>query len=203
MAVTTSHVDTFQSGTTLNWSGNSSPTNIATGGPAGAGDRFLQISANNSAAGIQAVEVDMNHFAGGPVSIRLFVFGPGGTFASATTQPIATGAWNHYYFGLMAADLTNVDGGGDLAATLADVNRLLIRHDPAPTPTPPGASTSLLTATLGIDNIRAVPEPGAVVLALLGGALLLARRRWNGGKQATGTRGVGGRSQDGGRTDRT
>jgi hypothetical protein len=41
----TLHTDDFQSGPDIDWFGGSSPTYVATGGPAGDGDAFLQISA--------------------------------------------------------------------------------------------------------------------------------------------------------------
>ena len=57
------------------------------------------------------------------------------------------------------ADLTHVtgsvkvpDGTGVLQDTLANVTKLLIRHD-RPVPTVPGVHPPHITATLGIDNI--------------------------------------------------
>src|SRR3712207_4557029 len=54
-AVTLGQVDTFQDGSTMNWQegGNSPnpPTNVASGGPAGAGDRYLE---NDSSGGFGA-----------------------------------------------------------------------------------------------------------------------------------------------------
>jgi hypothetical protein len=170
VAVALNDVDTFESGTTLDWSGNASPTNIATGGPAGEGDHFLRINSVSShlatfnlspqwtgdypAEEIKAIEMDMNRLAGDPVSIRLYVFGNGGTFASTLAQPIAADAWKRYQFGLTLDDLTDLDGDGNLATTLGTVNRILIRYDIAQTPTPPGVAAGPVTATLGIDNIR-------------------------------------------------
>ena len=37
-------IDDFQNGTLQSWGGNAAPTNIPTGGPAGAGDRYLQLT---------------------------------------------------------------------------------------------------------------------------------------------------------------
>src|SRR5688572_20409255 len=44
LGITGGQVDDFQDGTTQGWSGMSAPTNVATGGPDGTGDRYLQIS---------------------------------------------------------------------------------------------------------------------------------------------------------------
>ena len=96
------------------------------------------------------------------------LFGPGGVFASANlTDPISTDAWQRYRFGLTAADLVHVTGGvfpdgtGDLTDTLTDVSKLLIRNDRAD-PTVSGDHPPHVRATLGIDNIRAVPEPAGI-----------------------------------------
>jgi Dockerin type I domain len=171
LAVTLNQVDTFQTGTTLDWSGNSSPTNIPDGGREGALDGFLQISSIKShlatfnqaqwvgdytAAGIEAIELDMNHLAGDPVSVRLYVLDSiGRAFASTVTKPIADSTWKRYQFGLAATDLTNLDGG-TLDATLTGVSKILIRYDIAATPTPTGGGQVGVTATLGLDNIRAI-----------------------------------------------
>jgi hypothetical protein len=82
-AIAVGQIDNFQDGTTSNWSngniiGTVSVTNIATGGPAGAGDRYIQVTADGStsggkltsfnrdqwlgdyvAAGITAIDVDL------------------------------------------------------------------------------------------------------------------------------------------------
>src|SRR5438128_1719277 len=43
-ALTLGQVDDFQDGTTDGWTtGHSTPANMATGGPSGAGDRFMQV----------------------------------------------------------------------------------------------------------------------------------------------------------------
>jgi hypothetical protein len=177
IAVTLNAVDTFETGTTLDWSGNAAPTNVPTGGPAGAGDHFLRINSISShlatfnisarwtgdypAEDIKAIEMDMNHLADEPVSIRLYVFGDGGTFASVLAKPIASGAWKRYQFGLTLDDMTDLSGDGNLATTLSTLNRVLIRYDIAQTPTPPGTAAAPVTATLGIDNIRGI-IPGDV-----------------------------------------
>jgi len=181
-AVTYDQVDDFQdpNDATAGWrgaSGNTAiPRRVADGGPGGAGDAYLRIATlryhlatkntdqwtgNYLAAGVDAIEMDLKLIRPGTdaIEIRILLLGPGGVFASASlTDPISTDAWQRYRFGLTAADLVHVTGGtGDLTDTLTDVRKLLIRHDRAE-PTVPGEHPPHITATLGIDNIHAVPE---------------------------------------------
>jgi len=175
-AITGDERDDFQDGTTEGWGGNTMGQieSITTGGPTGTGDRFLQVEVtgfhlgtkNSSqwagdylAADVRAVEVYLNHLAPGsdPVKTRVLLFGPGGTFASKNLTPIiTTNEWTQYTFGLTDRDLVHVTGGtGVLADTLAEVTTFLLRND-TPTPTLPRAHPPHITATLGIDNIRAL-----------------------------------------------
>ncbi len=181
-AVTYDQVDDFQdpNDAAAGWRGGSGgtaiPRRVANGGPGGDGDAYLRVATlryhlatkntdqwtgNYLAAGIDAIEMDLNLIRPGTdaIEIRIMLLGPGGVFASANlTDPIATGAWQRYRFGLTAADLVHVTGGtGDLDDTLVDVSKLLIRHDRAE-PTVPGNHPPHVTARLGIDNIHAVPE---------------------------------------------
>lgn len=190
LAITLGQVDDFQDGTTEGWSGGSSPTNVATGGPGGAGDRYLQITAvsNNlgasvfapwtgsyTAAGVSALSFDLNNFGPDPVALRVSVFGAS-TFTSTLPIVLAPGSgWVTVVFGLDAADLTRTQGTFGLARTLGNVNTLLIRHDSDPI-SPPGQSNPV-TATLGIDNVTAVPEPGTGLLLAAGIAMLGLRYR--------------------------
>jgi hypothetical protein len=180
-AVTSDQVDDFQSfgGRTADWRGGvgfTAQRRVATGGPGGAGDAYMRVSTRRYhlatkntdqwagdylAAGVVAIEMDLNHIEPGEdiVEVRIMLLGPGGTFASANlTDPISTDAWQHYRFGLTADDLVHVaDGTGDLNDTLSAVRKLLIRNDRAD-PTPPGEHPPHITARIGIDNIHAVPE---------------------------------------------
>lgn len=188
-------VDDFEDGSNMNWGGGSSPTNIPGGGPAGAGDYYLQLSAfggsgpgsrlgsyndfqwagNYTAAGVTSIDADLKNFGATDLHLRLMFFGSGGNFTS--TLPIVVqpdGLWHHVTFPVTPADLTAVDGGIDANATLADNARLLIRHQSgAPGGTFDGTP---VLGQLGLDNIEALPEPGTIGLLVLGG-LLLRRRR--------------------------
>jgi hypothetical protein len=186
IAITLGQIDDFQSGTLQGWAGGSSPTNIATGGPAGAGDRFLQISASNgnlgtkntaqwtgdyTAAGVARLNFQLDNLGSTPLALRITLFGPGGNFTSTNATVIPPGSgWVSVDFVLDNASLTQTQGFGTLADTMAAVDTLLIRHDPDPIS--PSGEPNPVTGTLGIDNIQALPEPAALLLQIAGVAAL-------------------------------
>jgi hypothetical protein len=182
--VSPDQTDDFQTGTTMGWTGGQNAplpitsVHVTDGGPTGAGDGYVRIgtdgfhlatynelqwSGDYVSSGILGIEMDLNHLA--PVvealSMRLMLFGAGGTFASTDLTPLTSpGTWEHHVFSLDPGDLTYVSGGsGDLAETLGNLSKLQIRHDRV-IPTPPGSHPPHVTATLGIDNIRAIVLPG-------------------------------------------
>ena len=209
-------VDTFEDGTTMGWfvpippTGPPSPVppeNVGTGGPAGAGDAYLELQATGEpgpggrlavlnesqwtgdylAAGIVAIAMDVNNFGPDEVTLRLLFedFDAPGPPANLVTTladivvPAGSG-WTSVVFDLSASNLTALLGSVDEA--LREVDVLRIFHNPdAAFPGPP-IGPPRVAVTLGVDNIRAirdVPEPTSVAL-LLGGvatALLRARRR--------------------------
>ncbi|MCK4564041.1 MAG: PEP-CTERM sorting domain-containing protein [Verrucomicrobia bacterium] len=150
-------IDTFDTGL-RNWNSGANPTHVATGGPSGSGDGFLQVSRD--------------------ASFRFHI--------AAFNKIQWTG--NYLSAGITTADLVYVDddtnspagsggGSGSLADTLQNVNIIQIRHD-YPTPTPPGSHPQHLAATLGIDNVQAVPEPSSLLYMLVAtGGLMLKRVR--------------------------
>jgi hypothetical protein len=192
-AVVGTEVDTFQDGTTEGWTGGSSPVNIADGGPAGLGDRYLKLTANFSnmasynptqwsgnytAAGITDIEADIMVTPGSdPGAIRLVIFGPTlSRWTSVNAWPIpADGAWHHVKFPLSLASMVNVLTTSDTyGQTLAGADRLMFRQDPGVAT----ANGTPYTGSIGIDNVKAitVPEPASLaLLAPLG--LICARRR--------------------------
>ena len=204
-AVVAGQMDDFEDGTVQAWTGSFAtppgpPVNIATGGPAGAGDNYLQVTSTGGAgagsklatfnpaqwsgdyiaAGVTAIQVDMKNFSvsGADLEMRLLIpFGGGGDFTSTLSQTVpADGAWHTLTFGLTAADLVQVGGvGSDLNTTLQGVPRILLRHQPG-TPTGVGSSPAI-AAQLGIDNVLAIPEPATALLLGLGGLVLCKRRR--------------------------
>ena len=179
-AITINQIDDFQDGTTQGWAGQALPTNIPSGGPAGIGDTYLQISPSPMGrlgtvnliqwagdyltAGVDTITMDLNNFGPDPVEIRIMAVDlldtKGGDFTSTIAAILPPGSgWQSVSFGLSASDLTHVGVGGtdNLDDTLAAVDRLLIRHDVG-APNPTGQPT-LVSAVLGIDNITALAAP--------------------------------------------
>lgn len=205
-SVVAGQVDDFEDGTVQNWDGSSAdppapgpPINVASGGPAGVDDNYLHVTSTGGggpgsklaafnvaqwtgdyiAAGVMTIQADMKNFSasGEDLEMRLLIhFGAGGNFTSTLSQTVpADGAWHTLTFGLTAADLTNVGGGNDLNLTLQSVPRILFRHQSG-APTGPGVAPSIV-AQVGIDNVRAIPEPATAMLIGLGALVLRNPRR--------------------------
>ena len=185
--ITNTQVDEFETGTTLNWFSGATFGQVADGGPTGLGDGYLELSRTNfhiaayndvqwvgdyNGAGVGALRLDANPISvtamgqnpGAILGLRLVLFGPGGAFTS-TDASILDPGWNSYIFDLnemifLSGSGSGWPGGGTgvLADTLAAVSRLLIRNDFGPTPTPIGFHPPHVTATLGLDNIKALPQ---------------------------------------------
>ncbi len=188
-------IDDFQDFTEMNWGGGALPYNVPTDGPGGVGDAYLEVTSTGTGgsgsrlgtfndfqwtgdyitAGVTGIDLDMRNPGNVALEMRiLLLFGAGGHFTSAVPVVVPPdNQWHNYYLGLTPADLAAVDGGFNANATLSNVPRLLLRHDPG---TPSGINGApAIAAILGVDNITAVPEPStALLLALLGG--LTARR---------------------------
>ena len=205
--------DTFQDGTTQNWFAGGgplgqvppAPPTVVAGGPGGAGDMFLQITANGGAgpgsrltamnavqwagdytgAGLTRIELDLINLGAADLSIRLLfedpTVGPPQNTAVTTFVaflPVGSG-WMHFGFDIEAADLTALTG--DAATLLGQTSLLRIIHSPSPALAVPVAGV------LGVDNIQGnadldgvpISEPGnlsALAIGLLG--LLVFRSRF-------------------------
>jgi hypothetical protein len=203
--VTVGQLDDFEAGNVLNW-GNGGPApdpqNLADGGPLGAGDNFLRVTSDGSgaagkltifnrvqwagaaggvdnylAAGITTIEMDLKNLGTAALTIRLAFrtdtgqFDPG--YVSTTGFSLAVGSnWQHATF--LLSDMTPAIGSpGSLNSVLSNPAEMRILHSARP-------DTVLrdnITGTLGIDNVRAVPEPASAGLVALGlGAIALRRR---------------------------
>ena len=176
------HVDAFEDGTTLGWSG-ASPMVISTGGPAGADDSFLQVVSHGAggpgsrsaafnqapgwvgdfaATGATSIEFDMANFttSASPLDMRVVLFGPASTgnrFTSIESQTIPNdGVWRRYSFSLAESELMGVQGAATYDDLITNVVRVMFRHDaggPSPVGTP-------IAATIGVDNIALVGDVG-------------------------------------------
>lgn len=186
-AVTFGMADTFQAGADGGWSAGlvsvNPPAVVASGGPAGAGDGYLLITAtgglgagsrltaiagaqwsgNYLAAGVDAISLDIRNFGSTPLQLRLWLMGPaGGTALSSTAVTVPAGSgWTPARFALDASALTGSPQG--TLAALADVQQLRLFH--SSTAAFPGEA---IAAALGVDNISAVPEAPAAWLMVPG-----------------------------------
>jgi hypothetical protein len=198
-AVTVGQIDTFEDGTTQNWEvallgapHPAPPVNIPSGGPGGVDDNYLQLSAiggsgpgnrltvinfiqwagNYLAAGVGAIAMDLNNLGTSDLSLRLLFSDPNlapPTNLAFSTDPIflpAGSGWNHVVFPITPADLTA--GVGNVVDALTGATELRIFH--STTATFPGEA---VVASLGIDNVTAVPVPTGLLL-LGSGVLTLA-----------------------------
>ena len=191
-AVTSGQQDDF-SASTDSWQRGSA----ALGGPGGASDGFLlfssdgttmngrlvtfnqsQWSGNYLGAGVDAVAIFMRNLGQTDLQMRVALGtsaapAVGGTWF-ASTQAVslpAGGFWQLFVFPLGSADLTRVQGTASYDTVMSGVATLRILDSAAPS-----AFGDNIVASLGIDRIVAVPEPGTGLL-VSAGLLSLARRR--------------------------
>ena len=201
-AIVFGQTDTFQDPNqgTMNWvNGASMVERIATGGPTGAGDAYLQVTSiggggpgsrlvaqNYSfppvvsqwtgdyiAAGVNEIEFDLNNQSQVTLSIRLAFKtdvqngSPGYLSLPVIVAPGA--GWQHFSISLAEANLTPIGGpapyetffqnGFAEMRFINEAGNSNLNGDP-------------VVATLGIDNIHAIPEPAAGALAICGLLLL-------------------------------
>lgn len=170
-AITLGQVDTFEDGTTMGWGGGANPSNVATGGPNGAGDHFLQISSvgsfggrlatfndiqwsgNYLTAGVNVVEMDLLNMGTVDLSMRAVLFSP--TLSRWTSKDAvilpADSVWHHVSFVLTQDAMTLVSGLDDFPTTITGAFRFMVRHQIGA----PGSGGSPIASQLGIDNVRA------------------------------------------------
>ena len=198
--------DTFEDGTTMGWfvPGVSPfpPVNIADGGPAGAGDAYLELTATGDSglpggrlsvlndsqwtgnyAGLTAITMDVNNFGPSDVVLRLLLEhfpmpGPPTDLAvtlADVTVPAGSG-WTSVTFDLTAANLDAIIG--TVGAARSGVGVLRLFHNPVATHPGPPIGPPAVNVVLGVDNITAVvPEPVTSVLLAGGIGAYLVRRR--------------------------
>lgn len=198
-AVTLGQIDTFEDATVQGWLVGlphpAPPSVIATGGPTGADDAFLQVRSFSGggpgsrlaifntaqwtgdfvAAGVSAISFDLRNFGPSDAVLRLRLMDEvAGAFNVAQTPSItvpAGGGWSTHTFSLRPADLLPVLG--DVSLAVQNVREFRLWHKPSATSVHPPS----VVMTLGVDNIRAIPEPGSVALIAITGAVLVRRRR--------------------------
>jgi hypothetical protein len=200
-------VDDFEDGTTQGWHvGDAAhpapPINVPSGGPAGAGDAYLQLTAGGTAAtgsggrlsvlnlsqwtgdftGVPGIAMDVNNFGPDDLVLRLlfvnFPDPPGfPTDIAWTLAPVEVPAGSGWTSVLFSLDPANLFAPfGTVAGALGDADELRIFHNPVPAFGGPGMGAPPVTAIVGIDNIQAIPEPATLLMVLSG--LVAARRRY-------------------------
>jgi hypothetical protein len=186
-AVTIGQIDMFQDGLD-NWQGGVGGFSVApSGGPAGAGDHYLQLNSgasplpprmtafndsqwlgNFTAAGVTSVVVDLLNSGTTSLSMRVAIREAAGgstTPGYASTNPFilpADGLWHHAVFDLNAASLTGFNSPQPLSVDLANVKDFRILDSAALS-----GVGDIVTAQVGVDNVTAVPEPSAFVLIVI------------------------------------
>jgi hypothetical protein len=185
-AIAFGQLDTFQNGTVQGWEEGgvspNPPTNIATGGPAGSGDRYLQnIATGGSGAGsrmvmfnaaqwtgdyltqrIDRISAQLANFGSTTLYMRVAIRGGSNSSVYCSASPFILppdGRWRAADFDLTAAALTNVGGANTLEEVLSNVieARILSAIGGASFTGDPTA------ATLGIDNITARDVANGIV----------------------------------------
>ena len=205
-AVTVGQIDTFEDGTTQNWTvalgpfgviHPAPPVNIPMGGPAGADDNYLLLTALGGGgagsrlsvinlaqqwqgdyltAGVHAITMDVKNFGTADLALRLLVADPtvgppqNEAFSSAAIVVPAGSGWTRAIFPFTPGDLTA--SLGTVNAALTTATELRIFHSAAA-----GFPGEPIVAQLGVDNITAVPVPASLLLLGSCGLTLVALRR--------------------------
>jgi hypothetical protein len=190
--------DDFQSLMTMGWTmGLNSPQLpfvVSTGGPQGANDAFVeavstgtsganskmimfnaqQWTGNYISAGVTSITTEMANLGPNPLYMRVAIQDSfGSEYGSTTAFPLpADGHWYPVTFDMTASGMSFIQGGSSLTTALSNVGVLRILS----AKNGPQFIGDTVQATLGADDISAVPEPPItpVVVVL---TLCLARRR--------------------------
>jgi len=165
--------------------------NVPGGGPSGINDAFLryttdavntggrflvlngvQWSGDYLGAEITGIRAQAKNLGEADLHMRLLLEGPGGGFFSLKSAELpVNGDWQSIFFPISP---TALDGGTNLEDTLASVDRIRIFHNPdASFPGP------RINASIGLDNIQAIPEPtGATLIAMSVLLVYVCRRKF-------------------------
>jgi hypothetical protein len=191
-ALTLGQIDDFEDGTAQNWGTGVGPaSNISDGGPNGVGDNYLQYTSSGTSgpdsrmvvlnatqwqgnyvgAGITGIAMDLNNFSSQALSMRLafFVNSSTGFVATNPFSLAANSGWQHATFALTAADFTTIGSPGSFNTFLSNFTGQLRILDAGS----PSLLGDTIAATLGIDNIQAIPEPGTFRMVVFGTLAIL------------------------------
>jgi len=196
-AVVIGQADTFQDGLD-NWQGGVGGFSVApTGGPAGAGDQYFELSSgasplpprltgfndsqwlgNFTAAGVTEVAMDLLNSGTTSLPMRIAIreaAGGSSTAGYASTTPFSLppdGLWHHAVFELDASSLTGFNSPQPLSVDLTNVKDLRIMASAAPS-----GVGDIVTAQVGVDNVTALPEPSTLLLVVIAVPLTWRRVR--------------------------
>ena len=176
----------------------------ADGGPLGAGDRYLLYTSVGGGGpvsrmvlpntnpgsswvgdltGVPGLDFDVLNPGAAPLSLRLAI-GNGDTwYASTDASVVGAGAdWSTLSFALDDTSQTLLTGSDSFEDVVANVTELrLLSSEALPTISFGGTGSpqgDVMAASIGIDNVRAsIPEPGAVVVTVIGSLGVVLRRR--------------------------
>ena len=180
-AITFGQVDDFQDGTVMGWAEGvaspNPPTNVASGGPRGAGDRYLenlsgggasaggkmvmfsgaQWAGNYTAAGVTQLDASLVNLGPSPLFMRLALLSGTSVYGSARAIEVpADGVWRRVTFGLTGDALARVEGTSTLADALSHVESVRMLSAEFR----PALMGDGVAATLGLDDLRALRLPG-------------------------------------------
>jgi hypothetical protein len=192
-AVTLHQIEDFSG--VHDWSGGipnpNPPVVIADAGPLGGGDSALRVTSNGgsgpggkllifntsswtgnyTAAGITGIAANMRNTGTNTLSFRLAFNGPGGWFVTPASPVAAFTGWVQMEFDIRPTSLLNLEGS-DAAATMAAVSQMRILHSSAVDFRGAQVSGSFL-----VDDIEAIPEPSAWMIAAMAGIGTFFRKR--------------------------
>ena len=202
-AVTVGQIDNFQDGTLANWAngGGGAPPlmNIPTGGPGGAGDRYLQITSiggggpgsrltafnrdqwlgNYITAGVNGIDMDLLNTGTVTLSIRIAFkqdtsFGAPGYLSQAFLLP-PDSVWHDALFSITPGSMIPIGSPEPFNTFFTHPAELRIINEVGAT----NLNGDPIAAQLGVDNIRAVPEPATWILlsVAIPIALILRKRQ--------------------------
>jgi len=194
-------IDTFQDGTTDNWAnGGTQPIIVPNGGPDGAGDDFLEVTADGSGEngkltvfntsqwlgdyvdqGIDEISMDLENLGSVTLNIRIAFKSTtsGGTVPGYLSEAVSLPAddqWHDEIFQLTAATMIPIDSPAAFNTFFDDGEaeiRIINETGAANLDGDP------VVSQLGVDNIQALPEPAITSLLLLvaGGWIVFRRKR--------------------------
>jgi len=192
-AVVLFDVDTFTAGGFEGWSGG--PSRLVTGGgPGGASDNYYRVNATGGngsgsrmatynlntewvgdydAAGVTGLKFDFKNIGTSTMRLRAVVFDASGNVWTSTAAFVVSGGtnWQSVFLPMNAGTMTLATGFSDWTTSYQNVDRIMIRHGDDI-----NANGTPVVASVGFDNIQAVPEPGTMT-AIVAGLAAFARRR--------------------------